>query len=35
MDEDDTFYDVEGPEREDEEEDDDWGAWTLDNETSV
>ena len=35
MDDDDTFYDVDQPVNEEDYEDDDWGAWMLDNETSI
>jgi hypothetical protein len=35
MDEDDTFYDVDEPVNDDDETDDDWGAWLLDNDTAI
>ena len=35
MDDDDTFYDVDQPVNEEDHEDDDWGVWMLDNDTSI
>jgi hypothetical protein len=35
MDEDDTFYDLDEPVNDDDETDDDWGAWLLDNDTAI
>jgi len=35
MDEDDTFYDVDEPATDEDDADDDWGAWILDNDTSI
>ena len=35
MDDDDTFYDMDQPVNDEDDADDDWGAWMLDNDTSV
>ena len=35
MDEDDTFYDMDQPVNDEDDSDDDLGAWMLDNDTSV
>ena len=35
MDDDDTFYDADQPANDEDDADDDWGAWMLDNDTSV
>ena len=35
MDDDDTFYDVDQPVNDEDDADDDWGAWMLDNDTSI
>ena len=35
MDEDDTFYDVDEPANDEDDADDDWGAWMLDNDMSI
>ena len=35
MDDDDTFYDMDQPVNDEDDADDDWGAWMLDNDASV
>ena len=35
MDDDDTFYDVDQPANDEDDADDDWGAWMLDNDTAI
>ena len=35
MDDDDTFYDMDQPANDEDDADDDWGAWMLDNDTSI
>ena len=35
MDDDDTFYDMDQPVNDEDDGDDDWGAWMLDNDTSI
>ena len=35
MDDDDTFYDMDQPVNDEDDADDDWGAWMLDNDTAV
>lgn len=35
MDEDGNFYDVDEPANDENDADDDWGAWMLDNDTAL